>query len=163
MVTNKPANGDFPSASATLERFGLKFTPGGPHISRTMMLTELGAVLANVPLGSSVADYRAAILVRNVLGKATDSTRVESLRRLAAIFHVTRELGPMGAHVVQRLTQSTPRHHGVQVRQQQCLDVAKHGLAVLLAVPSLTPDCYNPRNQSAGGIILSARISSHSR
>ncbi len=64
---------------------------------------------------------------------------------------------------VQRLTQSTPRHHGVQVRQQQCLDVAKHGLAVLLAVPSLTPDCYNPRNQSAGGIILSARISSHSR
>ena len=83
MVTNKPATGDFPSASATLESFGLKFTPGGPHISRTMMLTELGAVLANVPLGSSVADYRAAILVRNVLGKATDSTRVESLRRLA--------------------------------------------------------------------------------
>ena len=86
MVTNKPATGDFPSASATLESFGLKFTPGGPHISRTMMLTELGAVLANVPLGSSVADYRVAILVRNVLGKATDSTRVESLRRLRELY-----------------------------------------------------------------------------
>ena len=28
MVTNKPATGDFPSASATLESFGLKFITG---------------------------------------------------------------------------------------------------------------------------------------
>lgn len=54
----------------------------GAHISRTMMLAELGAVLANVPQGSGAADYREAILQRNVLGKTTDSTRQKSLRHL---------------------------------------------------------------------------------
>ena len=86
MVNDKATNRDFPVASIALESFGLKFTPGGPHVSRTMMLTELGAVLTSVPQGSAVADYRAAILVRNVLGKATDSTRVESLRRLRELY-----------------------------------------------------------------------------
>ena len=65
----------FPAASPALETFGLKFSSGGAHISRTMMLAELGAVLANVPQGSGAADYREAILQRNVLGKTTDSTR----------------------------------------------------------------------------------------
>jgi len=76
----------FPAASAALETFGLKFSSGGSHISRTMMLAELGAVLANVPQGSSAADYRDAILERNVLGKTTDSTRRESLRRLRELY-----------------------------------------------------------------------------
>jgi hypothetical protein len=76
----------FPAASPALEAFGLKFSSGGAHISRTMMLAELGAVLANVPQGSSAADYRDAILQRNVLGKTTDSTRRESLRRLRELY-----------------------------------------------------------------------------
>ena len=76
----------FPSASPALEAFGLKFSSGGAHISRTMMLSELGAVLANVPPGSGDADYRDAILQRNVLGKTTDSTRRESLRRLRELY-----------------------------------------------------------------------------
>src|SRR5258708_30689465 len=76
----------FPAASPALETFGLKFSSGGAHISRTMMLTELGAVLANVPQGSGAADYRDAILARNVLGKTTDSTRRESLRRLRELY-----------------------------------------------------------------------------
>lgn len=50
------------------------------------MLAELGTVLAHVPQGSSVADYREAILQRNVLGKTTDSTRKESLRRLRELY-----------------------------------------------------------------------------
>lgn len=50
------------------------------------MLAELEAVLATVPPGSSIADYREAILQRNVLGKATDSTRKESLRRLRELY-----------------------------------------------------------------------------
>jgi hypothetical protein len=58
----------FPAASPALETFGLKFSSGGPHISRTMMLTELSAVLANVPRDSGAADYQEAILQRNVLG-----------------------------------------------------------------------------------------------
>lgn len=77
---------DFPAKSAALEAFGLKFSAGGPHISRTMMLAELEAVLAAVPVGSGAADYREAIIDRNVLGKNTDSTRKESLRRLRELY-----------------------------------------------------------------------------
>lgn len=76
----------FPVASPALEAFGIKFSSGGAHLSRTMMLTELDAVLAAVALGSSALDYRAAIVLRNVLGKATDSTRKESLRRLRELY-----------------------------------------------------------------------------
>jgi len=76
----------FPAASPALETFGLKFSSGGAHISRTMMLAELGAVLASVPQGSGVADYREAILKRNVLGKTTDSTRQKSLRHLRELY-----------------------------------------------------------------------------
>jgi hypothetical protein len=47
-----------------------------------MMLQELRAVLGTVPGDSGAADYREAILQQNVLGKTTDSTPRESLRRL---------------------------------------------------------------------------------
>ena len=50
------------------------------------MLAELGAVLASVPPGSTAADYREAILQRNVLGKTTDSTRQKSLRHLRELY-----------------------------------------------------------------------------
>ena len=76
----------FPAASPPLKRFGFKFSSGGAHISRTMMLAELRAVLDDVPKGSSAADYREAILERNVLGKTTDSTRRESQRRLRELY-----------------------------------------------------------------------------
>ena len=77
---------DFPPASVALEGFGFKFSSGGAHISRTMMLTELGALLAKVPQGSGAADYREAILQQNVLGKTTDSTRQKSLRHLRELY-----------------------------------------------------------------------------
>ena len=76
----------FPAASKALEAFGLKFSAGGAHSSRTMILAELGAVFAGVPQGSGIADYREAILERNVLGKITDSARRESLRRLRELY-----------------------------------------------------------------------------
>ena len=50
------------------------------------MLLELETVLAAVPIGSGAADYREAILQRNVLGKTTDATRRESLRRLRELY-----------------------------------------------------------------------------
>ena len=50
------------------------------------MLAELAAVLAAVPVGSGAADYREAILQRNVLGKDTDSTRQKSLRHLRELY-----------------------------------------------------------------------------
>jgi hypothetical protein len=76
----------FPSASPALETFGLKFSSGGAHISRTMMLAELGAVLASIPQGSGASEYREAILRRNALGKTTDSTRQKSLRHLRELY-----------------------------------------------------------------------------
>ena len=76
----------FPAASRALETFGLKFSPGGAHISRTMMLAELAAVLAAVPVGSGAAHYREAILQWNLLGKITDSTRQKSLRHLRELY-----------------------------------------------------------------------------
>ena len=69
-----------------LELFGLKFSAGGAHISRTMMLAELDIVLTAVPKGSSAGDYRDAILQRNVLGKTTGSTRQKSLRHLRELY-----------------------------------------------------------------------------
>jgi hypothetical protein len=77
---------DFPSASAALERFGLKFSDGGAHISRTIMLSELEALLAAVPAGSVAADYRDAAVQRNVLRKTTDSNRLKSLRHLRELY-----------------------------------------------------------------------------
>lgn len=86
LQTGGPSSLGFPNATPALEAFGLKFSSGGAHISRTMMLAELEAVLAAVPLGSPVADYRSAILEKNVLGKTTESTRRESLRRLRELY-----------------------------------------------------------------------------
>jgi hypothetical protein len=76
----------FPLPSPVLEAFGFKFSSGGAHISRTMMLSELEAVLTNVPQGSGTADYREAIVERNILGKTTDSTRQKSLRHLRELY-----------------------------------------------------------------------------
>ncbi len=55
LTTSGVSSLGFPAASPALETFGLKFSSGGAHISRTMMLAELGAVLANVPQGSGAA------------------------------------------------------------------------------------------------------------
>lgn len=90
MIGSIPKSGiysrDFPAATPTLERYGLKFSDGGAHISRTMMLAELESVLAAVPVGSLASDYRDAILVRNVLAKTTESTRQKSLRHLRELY-----------------------------------------------------------------------------
>ncbi len=64
----------------------MKFSGGGAHASRTMMLAELETMLAAVPLGSDAAAYRAAILDRNALGKPTGSTRLKSLRHLRELY-----------------------------------------------------------------------------
>lgn len=77
---------EFPLRSETLEAFGLKFSDGGAHISRTMMLAELSDALASVPSGSTPDDYRAAVLGRNVLGKTTDSTRKKTLRHMRELY-----------------------------------------------------------------------------
>ncbi len=78
----------FPRDSRALVRFGFKFSPGGAHISRTLMLSELVSLLSAVPVGSGSTEYRDAVLMRNVLGKTTDSTRHKSLRHLRELYGV---------------------------------------------------------------------------
>jgi hypothetical protein len=77
---------NFVLASSSREAFGFKFTEGGAHISRTMMLAELGALLDSVPLGSPAAAYQAAVLEQNVLAKSTVSTRQKTLRHLKELY-----------------------------------------------------------------------------
>ena len=86
MLARSPSSIGLPAASPALETFGLKFSSGGAHISRTMMLQELDALLDSVPKNSDAAEYRDAILQRNVLGKTTDSTRQKSLRHLRELY-----------------------------------------------------------------------------
>ena len=61
-----------------LDQAGCKFTSGGAHISRTIMLAELKQVLDGVPSGSPPDTYRSAILTLNVHGKSTASTKQKS-------------------------------------------------------------------------------------
>lgn len=69
-----------------LEQAGCKFTSGGSHSSRTIMLAELELLLDAVPSGSPPDTYRSAILTLNVLGKGTESTRQKSLRHLRELY-----------------------------------------------------------------------------
>jgi hypothetical protein len=77
---------NFPFQSAEYEKFGINFSTGGAHISKTMMLKELEAILLNVPLGSTKNEYSEAIVNRNILNKGTESTRFESMRRLRSLY-----------------------------------------------------------------------------
>ncbi len=70
----------------TLEQVGCKFTPGGSHSSRTIMLIELKRVLDAVAAGSLPDSYHLAIATENVLGKGTDSTRQKSFRHLRELY-----------------------------------------------------------------------------
>jgi hypothetical protein len=93
LIPSKPTSSHgLPDASPGLVRFGLKFTGGGTHISRTIMHEELEAMLSAVLPGSSASDYRDAILQRNVLGKTTDSTRQKSLRHLRELYALDEEV-----------------------------------------------------------------------
>ena len=50
------------------------------------MLAELGELLRTVPAGAGAADYAAAVLEDNALGKATASNRRSSLQRLSELY-----------------------------------------------------------------------------
>ncbi len=69
-----------------LEAVGIRFGPRGTHTSRTMMVAELGEVLAAVPAGGTREDYRSAIIDDNCLGKDTVSTRRLSNQRLSELY-----------------------------------------------------------------------------
>jgi hypothetical protein len=71
---------------ATGTKLGFRFGNKGTHSSRTLMLTELDAVLAAAPGAADRASYAAAIVEGNCLEKPTASTRRLSNQRLGELY-----------------------------------------------------------------------------
>lgn len=71
---------------AALQALGFRFGINGPHAARTMMLDELRLLLGHTDPRTSRADYAAAIVDGNVLGKSTRTARVLTLRYLSALY-----------------------------------------------------------------------------
>ncbi len=65
---------------------GFRFGHIGTHTSRTIMLEELTAVLAAVPMNGKPDEFVAAIVEENCLGKQTVSTRRLTLQRLRELY-----------------------------------------------------------------------------
>lgn len=94
------------AARASAARAGFRFGEKGTHTSRTIMLADLDELFAAVPPDGTRADYAAAIVDENALGKATAATRRlthQRLRELYAldprvpIFRILRRLWPVDA------------------------------------------------------------------
>ncbi|MYN66267.1 MAG: hypothetical protein F4X11_14750 [Acidobacteria bacterium] len=75
-----------PDIESRAARAGLKFGDKSVHTSRTIMLADLGELLAAVPPEAARADYAAAIIDENVLGKATIATRRWTGQRLGELY-----------------------------------------------------------------------------
>ena len=70
-----------------LERLGFSYERGGVHTARTMMLTELHALLSYVYAADAAkADYLEAIQTANCLGKRSGKTRTLTFRHLADLY-----------------------------------------------------------------------------
>lgn len=69
-----------------LQELGFSVNRTGGHMARSMMLTELRKLHESLPPDARVADYRQAVVDRNVLGKPTQSSRVKSFRHLVELY-----------------------------------------------------------------------------
>lgn len=70
-----------------IETLGFRVAPGGVHLSKTMMFSELAAILERAP-GAGAADVECAVIDENVLGKPTGTARRLALSRLNTLYGV---------------------------------------------------------------------------
>jgi hypothetical protein len=68
------------------EILGFRDGTSSVHTSRTMMLSELTLVLEHTDANATNADYLESIVGQNALGKPTQSTRVETARKLSQLY-----------------------------------------------------------------------------
>ena len=68
--------------------FGFKTGQSGAHAARTMMLTDLTALLAAAPREAKRDDFNRLIIEENVLGKRTTSNRWLTARHLANLYGI---------------------------------------------------------------------------
>ena len=71
--------------AARLQSVGFRLTPGGTHLARTLMLAELGQVLAAAS-DPSPDEVSALVVDQNILQKRTGSGRRLSLRHLRGLY-----------------------------------------------------------------------------
>jgi len=69
-----------------LEQLGFRFGMNGPHAARTMMLDDLRIVMSHTSMQSTRADFAAAIVDNNILGKPTRKARELALRHMATLY-----------------------------------------------------------------------------
>src|SRR5260370_34956530 len=69
------------------DALGFRSAPGGVHLSKTMMLAELTAILDSFPDGDSAA-VEHSVIVDNLLGKSTGSARRLALARLNTLYGI---------------------------------------------------------------------------
>jgi hypothetical protein len=69
------------------EALGFRLAPGGVHLTKTMMLAELTAILNRVP-DSDPETVQSAITLDNLLGKPTGTARRLALSRLNALYGI---------------------------------------------------------------------------
>jgi hypothetical protein len=69
-----------------LQRFGFTFGRSGAHAARTMMLGELQRLLDVSGASATRADYRAAVVDRNVLDKPTTNARRFTFTHLRSLY-----------------------------------------------------------------------------
>lgn len=82
-----------PAETPSTRQAGLRFGTVGTHTSRTMMLAELGHLLAAAPRRPTLrADFVQAIVEDNVLGKDTAASRRGSLQRLSELYGIEQSL-----------------------------------------------------------------------
>jgi hypothetical protein len=67
-------------------RFGFSARKSGGHMSRSMMLPELGLLLGATTADAARAEYRAAIVDDNILGKPTYSSRRKAEKHLYELY-----------------------------------------------------------------------------
>ena len=114
--------------AAALEPLGFRFAPGGVHLSKTMMLAELRAVMGAVAgVHRSRAEVERAVITDNILAKPTGTARRLALARLITLYGVTKALP-------------------VQTVALRLWQRSKSGrpLLALLCALAREPQCYGP-------------------
>lgn len=93
-----PSQIGFPNQTDKAQSFGFKFSDGGPHIGRTMLLEDITRLLSVVPAGAEAEVYRQAIVDNNVLRKETETTRRETFRRLRELYGLSEKVPMFSAY-----------------------------------------------------------------
>jgi hypothetical protein len=80
------------TSETKLAEFGFKVCPGGAHISRTMMLEEITALMSAVQGTAGADQYRRAAIEENVIRKATRTTREKTYRHLRELYGLSPQI-----------------------------------------------------------------------